>query len=209
MDSKDVNKEKVNKLDNYNGRVIYIKTQNIIKNAKIQKYAKEGCELANEGITFFGGITGKNALKLERLKNIKLRIELLQSQKIEEKDVYEAQDMMADIYASAISELGGKFTKEMQNMYDKIKCEYAENDVTDEKVYELACKKIVGEKSYLPIIHQEKTKGIFGDTKAQTDFYKLENKKLENQIILERGKSQFNTFLFEGKDARNYNTNKC
>ncbi len=30
----------------------------------------------------------------------------------------------------------------------------------------------------------------------QTEFLKLENKKIENQIILERGKSQFETFSY-------------
>ena len=51
------------------------------------------------------------------------------------------------------------------------------------------------------VIHQEKPKGIFGDTKMQTEFYKIENKRLENQIILERGKSQFGTFEYTGKNA--------
>ena len=41
---------------------------------------------------------------------------------------------------------------------------------------------------------QEKNNGIFGDIKVQIDFLKLENKNLENQIVLSRGKSQFETF---------------
>ena len=178
---------------------LYFRVQNIIKNAKIQKYAKEGEEISSDGISFWGGITGKNNLQLEKMKNVKLRIELLQSKKIEIKDEYKSEDMLADLYVCAISELGGKFTEEMKNIYDKIKLEYADSKITEESVYKLACKKMESNQSYLPIIHQEKPKGIFGDTKVQIEFYKLENKKLENEIILERGKGQFKTFSYENK----------
>ena len=182
-------------------RGLYIKVQNIIKDAKIKKYAKESDVLASEGVSFFGSFTGKNALQLERIKNIKLKIELLQSKKIEEKDTYEEKDMMADLYACAISELGGKFTNEMQKMYDSIKEKCEDSSVTDENVYNLACEKITKGQSYLPVIHQEKPRGIFANTKMQVEFYKIENKKLENEIILERGKSQLGTFNYFGKNA--------
>lgn len=180
-------------------RTLYIKVQNIIKDAKIKKYVKESSDISSEGISFWGSFTGKNSLQLERMRNVKLRIELLQSQKIEVKDEYKETEMMADLYACAISELGGKFTNEMQAMYDKVKqtCQ----EVTDEKIQDLARKKVAAGQSYLPIIHQEKAKGIFGDIKTQIEFYKIENKKLENQIILARGKSQFGTFEYVGKNA--------
>ena len=42
---------------------------------------------------------------------------------------------------------------------------------------------------------------LFGDIKNQINFYRIENQKLENQIILERGKSQFGTFDYNGKNA--------
>lgn len=101
---------------------------------------------------------------------------------------------MAELYACAISELGGKFNTEMAEIYKKIKKEYLEEEISEEYIYELACKKISDGQSYLPIIHQERTKGIFGDIKVQTEFLKLENMKLQNQIIKSRGKSQFQTF---------------
>ncbi len=183
-------------------RAMYIRVQNIIKDAKIKKYVKESSSIAENRITFWGSFTGRNALQLERAKNVKLRIELLQTEKIEQKDKYEPKDMMADLYACAISNLGGSFTPEMQIMYDKIKrtCR-KEEKVTDEQIYLLACEKIDKGQSFLPVIHQEKSKGIFGETKNQVNFYKIENKKLENQIILERGKSQFGTFEYVGKNA--------
>lgn len=183
-------------------RALYIRVQNLIKDAKIKKYVKESDSIASEKISFFGSFTGKNALQLERAKNVKLRIELLQTQKIEHKDKYEPKDMMADLYACAISNLGGNFTTEMQRMYDTIKrnCD-KEDSATDEQIYNLACEKINAGQSFLPIIHQEKPRGIFGDIRTQVNFYKIENQKLENQIILERGKSQFGTFSYAGKNA--------
>lgn len=181
-------------------RALYIKVQNIIKDAKIKKYVKESSDISAEGISFWGSFTGKNSLQLERMRNVKLRIELLQSQKIEIKDEYEKTEMMADLYACAISELGGKFTNDMQNVYNQVK-ESCTEEVTDENIKGMALKKVAKGQSYLPIIHQEKAKGIFGDIKTQIEFYKIENRKLENQIILERGKSQFGTFDYVGKNA--------
>lgn len=183
-------------------RAMYIKVQNVIKDAKIKKYVKESNSIAENKITFWGSFTGKNALQLERAKNVKLRIELLQTEKIEQKDKYEPKDMMADLYACAISNLGGNFTPEMQNIYDKIKKDCNKDEkVTDEQIYLLACEKVDKGQSFLPIVHEEKSKGIFGDIKNQVNFYKIENKKLENQIILERGKSQFSTFEYIGKNV--------
>ncbi len=183
-------------------RALYIKVQNIIKDAKIKKYVKESSEISSEGISFWGSFTGKNSLQLERMRNVKLRIELLQSQKIEIKEEYKETEMMADLYVCAMSELGGKFTNEMQNVYNQVK-ESCKGEVTDEKIQDIALRKAAttNVQSYLPIIHQEKAKGIFGDIKTQIEFYKIENRKLENQIILERGKSQFGTFDYVGKNA--------
>ena len=191
-----------NKVSNISrNRSLYIKVQNIIKDAKINKYVKESSDISLEGISFWGAFTGKNSLQLERIRNVKLRIELLQSQKIEIKEEYKGSEMMADLYACAISELGGKFTNEMKTVYNQVKEACKEDDITDEKIQDLALKKVANGQSYLPIIHKEKTKGIFGDIKTQIEFYKIENKKLENQIILERGKSQFITFDYVGKNA--------
>ena len=182
-------------------RLRYIKVHNIIRDAKIKKYIKESEEVCAEGVSILGHFTGKNALQLERAKNVKLRIELLQSERVKIKDSCEPTDMMADLYACAISNLGGKFTNEMQKMYDSIKRECKEDVESDEKIYLLACEKVSNGQSFFPVIHKEKTRGIFAETRMQTQFYKIENKKLENQIILERGKSQFGTFEYIGKNA--------
>ena len=183
-----------------------IKVHSAIKNAKIEKYMSDRDKIIEEGISFWGGITGKNNLQIERLKNVKLKIELLQTEKIVNfSDEVKSEDLMAELYACAIAELGGKFNSEMENVYNEIKEVYkndekAENhDISDEYIYELACKKIDNGQSYLPIIHQERPKGVFGDIKIQTAFLKLENQKLANEIVVKRGKSKFDTFKDEEK----------
>lgn len=172
---------------------LYCKVQNVIKYAKIDKYKKDQEQIKEEGLSFWGGITGRNTLQFERLRNVKLKIELLESQKIEHKDEIDLNELMSDIQACAISELGGKFNEDMTKVYKEIKAKTSE-EITDEKIYELAYQKVTKGQTYLPVIHQEKTKGIFGDIKVQIDFLKLENRNLENQIVLSRGKSQFETF---------------
>ena len=182
-------------------KALYVKVQNVIKDAKIKKYVKESSAISSEGITFLGSFTGKNTLQLEKMRNVKFKIELLQSKRIERKDEYEEKDMMADLYVCAMSEFAGNFTKEMKKMYDTVRRSCYEEKITDEQIQGIARNKMTTGQSYLPIIHQEKTKGIFGNTKNQIEFYKIENQILENQIILERGKSQFGTFEYVGKNA--------
>ncbi len=194
IESKALEDNNSNKIDDKEKRNLYLKSQNIIKNAKIEKYMQDREVIANEGLSFFGVLTGRNSLQIQRIENIKLKIELLQSQKIEDKNEYEITDILADLYSCAISELNGKFTNEMKSMYNKIKENYCDETVSDDEIYKLVCEKVDKNQSYLPIIHKEKSRGIFGDIKVQIDFLKLENKKLQNQIVIERGRSQFETF---------------
>lgn len=169
---------------------IYFNVQNAIKNAKIQKYFRERDEISKEGLTFFGYFNKKNDLQIEKLRNLKLKIQLLQTAKIEEKDKVDSKEMMSDLYACAIADLAGNFTPEMKNLYNEIKLEC--NEDVEEDVYKMALNKIANSKNYLPVIHQEKHFDIFGDTKAQIEFLKLENRNIENQIVTERG-SKFET----------------
>lgn len=188
------------KISDKNKIHLYYKVQSVIKNAKIKKYMKERELITKEGMSFLGGITGKNNLQFEKMRNIKLKLELLQAQKEKSPEKFDFVEMMADIYACAIVDFGGKFTTEMSNIYNNLKEKYYwENNlqISDEKLYKLACERISKVNSYLPIIHTESPKGIFGNIKIQTEFLKLENKKIENQIVLERGKSQFETFSNE------------
>lgn len=175
-------------------RNLYFNVQNAIKNAKVQKYFRERDEISKEGLTFFGYFNKKNDLQIEKLKNLKLKIQLLQTAKIEVIEKYNPKELMADLYACAIADLAGKFTPEMSNLYNEIKleCKQVENENLEEEIYKTALNKIANSKNYLPIIHKEKRFQIFGDTKAQIEFLKLENQNIENQIILGRG-SKFET----------------
>ena len=176
-----------------NKKNLYINVQNAIKSAKIQKYFREHQEVSEEGLTFLGYFNKKNDLQIEKLKNLKLKIQLLQTVKVKENEKSDSKDMMSDLYACAIADLAGKFTSEMSTLYNEIKMDSNESqEELEETVYKMALEKIANSKNYLPVAHKEKQFEIFGDTKAQIEFLRLENRNIENQIILERG-SKFET----------------
>ena len=212
QENNELEKENIKKAKNKAKIKLYDDVQTIIKNVKLEKYIQEGQEISSEGLSFFGGITGKNDLQIEKMKNVRLKIELVQAKKDKDIDKYELKDLLADIYACAIVDLGGSFTPEMSTIYNNIKEKYyAENNskISDEKLYELACKKINNGKSYLPVIHKEKPKGIFGNIKVQTEFLKLENEKIKNQISEARGIEKKIAFIIPNnvKNAKNNLTN--
>lgn len=184
-----------------NKKKLFAKVQKAIKDAKVKKYMSERAVISSEGMSFWGGITGKNNLQVERMKNIKLKMELLEAEKNNYKKGIDEKEMLSELYSCALIEFAGKFTDEMTNVYKEIKQNYfKENneEISDDIIYEMACKKVTTGQSYLPIIHKEKTKGIFCEIKMQIEFFRLENQKLVNQIVLERGKSQFETFSGTG-----------
>ena len=78
IESKALEDNNSNKIDDKEKRNLYLKSQNIIKNAKIEKYMQDREVIANEGLSFFGVLTGRNSLQIQRIENIKLKIELLQ-----------------------------------------------------------------------------------------------------------------------------------
>ena len=178
-------------------RDLYFKAHYVIKQEKIKKYLTEKEIISHEGVSFWGGITGQNNLQLERLRNVKLRIELAQAEIAPEKNNYEILDTLVDINACALSEFSGKLVGDMKTLYDSIRDNYCDETITDERINLLTNEKFQKEESFLPVIHEEKIKGIFGSRKAQIAFYRVENKKLEDLIVKERGKIQFETFSSE------------
>lgn len=175
-------------------RELYIKAQNAIKYAKLHKYKIEKDIISEEGVSFWGNFTGKNSLQYERIRNVKLRIELAHTQRIEEKTDYRIVDTLADMNSCVINEFNGRMPEAMKELYDDIRSNYCDDSVTDEYIYKLSCQKANKAESFLPVIHQEKPRGIFADRKAQIAFYRVENQKLEDLIVKERGKMQFETF---------------
>ena len=96
------------------------KVFNVIRNARIDKYVDEEEEIANEGLSFWGYLNGKNTLKIESLKNLRLKIEGLQKEREDAFKDYSNMDLMVALYSSAIVNFGGKFTPKMQELYNNL-----------------------------------------------------------------------------------------
>ena len=175
-------------------RDLYFKAHNVIKHEKIRKYLTEKEIISHEGVSFWGGITGQNNLQYERLRNVKLRIELAQAEKAPEKTNYEIIDTLVDMNKCALSEFSGQLVGEIKSLYENIKNNYCDESITDEKINLLTNERVQKEESFLPVIHEQKVKGVFGSRRSQIAFYRIENKKLEELIVSQRGKMQFETF---------------
>ena len=173
---------------------LYIKAKSVVKNAKIHKYLTEKDVISEEGVSFFGYFTGRNDLQFEKIRNVKLRIELANTERIDDKVEYSAVDTLVYLNSVALDEFCGKLTPEMQSLYDDIRENYCDDSITDDYIYKLSCEKANKAQSYLPIIHKEKREGAFFERRNQINFYKIENQKLEDLIVKERGKMQFETF---------------
>lgn len=175
-----------------------MEVRKVIKDVKYKNYLRQREEVSKEGLSFFGNITGKNDLQLERMKNIKLKMELLEAEKDNYKFDTDEHQMLADLYSCALLELGGKLNTEMEAIYNKIKTYYMETtaeDIPDEVIYQIACNQIYNDKDTLPVVYNAKQKGlIFGSIKNQIAVYKMENARLMNQIVLQRGKNEIGNF---------------
>jgi len=181
-------------IDNETKRELYFKARDVIRHAKLHKYFIEKDIISEEGLTFFGNFTGKNALLYERIRNVKLRIELVYTERVESKNDYRILDTLAEINSCALNEFSGHKTPEMEKLYNDIKNNYCDDSITDEDIYILSCQKADKLENFLPVVHEEKKKGIFGDRRVQIAYYRIENQKLEDLIIKQRGKMQLETF---------------
>jgi hypothetical protein len=101
-------------------RSLYLKANQVIKNAKLGKLNSERETIQTEKVGFFGKLLGKDELKDEKLKNIDLKAEAIMTEIPEEKERYSVKDILADLYACAITEFDGNFTPEMLNLYNNI-----------------------------------------------------------------------------------------
>lgn len=101
-------------------RSLYLKANQVIKNAKLGKLNSERETIQTEKVGFFGKLLGKDELKDEKLKNIDLKAEAIMTEIPEEKERYSVKDILADLYACAITEFDGNFSPEMLNLYNNI-----------------------------------------------------------------------------------------
>ena len=155
----------------------------VIRNARIEKYENEEKEIMDEGLTFLGYLNGKNTLKIESLKNLRLKIESLQKEQIDNKKEFTNKDLMVALYSSAIVNFGGNFTAEMKELYDKLKagCEGDPNEI-DEEIYLRAINEL---NDFSDVITPDSANitGVVGDRKNVIKFMKVENANLENQMV--------------------------
>ena len=172
-------------IDNDIKRNLYEKVYNIIRKSRIEKYTQEYEDVSEEKVGFFGRIMGKDILKEEKLANINLKIKLEQTSIPETKTKYSVQDMLAEIYAAAISEFEGQFSPEMAEIFSIIKSTYGAKNTqpfSDEHISNLAMEKIAAkEKSNLPI-EQNRKRRLFGKTKEEIERLKAENSKLQIKV---------------------------
>lgn len=173
-------------------RNLYAKVQQVIQDAKVQKYAQEKEQIASEKIGFFGRLMGKQELQEEKLSQINLKMQLARTIQTEEKENYSVKDMLADLYVCAKTEFSGGFTQEMSTLYTTIAQCY-QLTVSNEEIEQLADSKIMEQRNHLPIEVTNKPK-FFGKTRAQTELLKQENMALKNQIIEETQKGNMNFY---------------
>lgn len=163
-------------------RSLYERVHKVIQNARIKKYTKEQEEISSEKVGIFGRLLGRDILKEEKLRNINLKIKSEQTStpKIETK--CSVQDILSEIYASAISEFDGQFTPEMAEIFTTIKSAYSSHNFSDEEISNLAMQRITDrQKEILPSVPSKKV-GFFRKNKAQAEELRIENKRLQIQV---------------------------
>ena len=179
-------------MDKTNDYDIKQKVFNTIKNERIKKYTNEQKEITEEGLSFIGNFNGKNVLKIESLKNLKLKIEALQKEKPGKIMSYDDRELLVELYSSAIVNFGGKFTPEMKELYDSIKsrCE-CNPDTIDEEIYLESINRLNNQENLITPDAVGMT-GAIGDRKNVIKFMRIENANIENQMI--RVKNQKNKY---------------
>lgn len=168
-------------------RSLYARVQSVLQDARLQKYSKEKESLQSEKIGFFGRLFGKEELRERRLENLDLKMKLAQRSEIPEKDRYSIREMLVDMRICASNELGGKFTPEMQELYQAMMNSFGLS--TKEKFSEEYIGKLVSQRNSadrtteeLPVVQGDKPK-VFGKTKAQANMIALENQRLNQKLL--------------------------
>lgn len=178
---------------------LYAKVQEVLKEARIQKYTAEKDEIEGESIGFLGRLFGKEKLRERRLENVDLKIELAQKSTSLERETYSVRQILVDMHICANTELGGEFTPEMQELYQAIMETYgAKNkDIFSER----NIRQLVSERqrqasnqttAELPVVQGNRPR-IFGKTKAQTNMVELENQGLKQKLLRLRTSNSLRT----------------
>lgn len=98
---------------------LYMKVQGAIKVAKIWSYGNQIEILEEERSNIIDKITGKDLLKREQIRGLKLKIQK-EKEAVLKKEKYPIKEMMTDIFYTSKHNLNGKFTPEMKELSDFI-----------------------------------------------------------------------------------------
>ena len=111
-------------------RGIYERVQTAIENARVQRYTEQKASIQGEKVGLLGRIMGKQQLKQQKLENLDLKIQLAQRQaeRTPQGKTYSIREMLVDMRLCVDNELGGKFTSEIQEIYQMIKSTYQDKD---------------------------------------------------------------------------------
>jgi len=178
----DLNKQQ---MDRVIKRRVYDKVQDVLQNAKIQKYTQQKSNIQEEKVNFWGKLIGKEQLKEARLRNLDLKIQLAQKDDLQEKENYSIREMLTDIYNCTNKELEGKSTPEIQKLYDAINMTYGEEEIIEDKNRTVTTNIEESAKGGSLVVLENHRK-IFGKTKAQAKIVELENQGLQQQLLKRR-----------------------
>ncbi|MCI9039978.1 MAG: hypothetical protein HFJ29_09075 [Clostridia bacterium] len=169
-------------------RGIYERVQVAIENARVQRYTEQKASIQGEKVGFLGRIVGKQQLKQQKLENLDLKIQLAQRQaeKTPQGETYSIREMLVDMRLCVDNELEGKFTPEIQEIYQMIKSTYQDKDArefSEQYIQRLAGQRLVAQgKSGLPTV-QNGSARRFGKTKAEARMLETENQGLRQKML--------------------------
>ena len=169
-------------------RGIYERVQTAIENARVQRYTEQKASIQGEKVGLLGRIMGKQQLKQQKLENLDLKIQLAQRQaeRTPQGKTYSIREMLVDMRLCVDNELGGKFTSEIQEIYQMIKSTYQDKDAgefSEQYIQRLASQRLaVQGKSGLPAV-QNGSARRFGKTKAEARMLETENQGLRQKML--------------------------
>ena len=107
------------------------RTQELIKDADLERLLRQKEEKENEKINFLEKIIGKKKLRDEELKSIEIKLELLKSKQNKPIDEYTLEESIADLYMECKNE--GKETEAVKEFLNNAKKENEIENMMDKK----------------------------------------------------------------------------
>ena len=172
---------------------LYKEVHKVIQDTKIEKYTAQKNQLMNQKLGFFDRILGKQAVKDAQIKNLNLKIALVQQENPPQLENYSVREMLADMYACSITELGGTpsspetgFSPQMTDLFNRINNTFSNSQTKQafsrETIMAIANQKMAVNSHNLPI-KQESQKGFFGRNRATLNMLNTQNSLLIHELI--------------------------